>query len=321
MAVPRVFISSTFYDLKQVRFNIGDFIKNLGYEAVMHERSGVAYTQNEPLEQDCYHELASCDIVVCVIGNHFGSRSAGNELSITMNEIQTAIKNRKKVYIFIAKDVYIENRTYEYNKENGNFKSAYTDNLKIHEFISELKNNNRVLIESFDTTDEIISTLKLQFAGLFQNLLAHDASKSESAVVMDLSETASEIKDSVHELQEEQEAFFKKFESTVFGRNHTLRAVEEFLGLDKSSIFARNLDALDELMTAFGYNRVSVDNKQEDIRKYTKGGNFLTDTYVVVLKKVLVNDDGTFKDIRQNSIIRENLVCSVIPADDTQLPF
>lgn len=321
MAVPRVFISSTFYDLKQVRFNIGDFIKNLGYEAVMHERSGVAYTQNEPLEQDCYHELASCDIVVCVIGNHFGSRSAGNELSITMNEIQTAIKNRKKVYIFIAKDVYIENRTYEYNKENGNFKSAYTDNLKIHEFISELKNNNRVLIESFDTTDEIISTLKLQFAGLFQNLLAHDASKSESAVVMDLSETASEIKDSVHELREEQEAFFKKFESTVFGRNYTLRAVEEFLGLDKSSIFARNLDALDELMTAFGYNRVSVDNKQEDIRKYTKGGNFLTDTYVVVLKKVLVNDDGTFKDIRQNSIIRENLVCSVILADDTQLPF
>lgn len=321
MAVPRVFISSTFYDLKQVRFNIGDFIKNLGYEAVMHERSGVAYTQNEPLEQDCYHELASCDIVVCVIGNHFGSRSAGNELSITMNEIQTAIKNRKKVYIFIAKDVYIENRTYEYNKENGNFKSAYTDNLKIHEFISELKNNNRVLIESFDTTDEIISTLKLQFAGLFQNLLAHDASKSESAVVMDLSETASEIKDSVHEFREEQEAFFKKFESTVFGRNYTLRAIEEFLGLDKASIFARNIDALDELMAAFGYNRVSVDNKQEDIRKYTKGGNFLDDTYVVVLKKVLVNDDGTFKDIRQNSILRENLVCSIIPADDTQLPF
>lgn len=321
MAVPRVFISSTFYDLKQVRFNIGDFIKNLGYEAVMHERSGVAYTQNEPLEQDCYHELASCDIVVCVIGNHFGSRSAGNELSITMNEIQTAIKNRKKVYIFIAKDVYIENRTYEYNKENGSFKSAYTDNLKIHEFISELKNNNRVLIESFDTTDEIINTLKMQFAGLFQNLLAHDASKSESAVVMDLSETASEIKDSVHELREEQEAFFKKFESTVFGRNYTLRAIETFLGLDKASIFARNVDALDELMEAFGYNRVSVDNKQEDIRKYTKGGNFLDDTYVIVLKKVLVNEDGTFKDIRQNSTIKENLICSIIPADDTQLPF
>lgn len=321
MAVPRVFVSSTFYDLKQVRFNIGDFIKNLGYEPVMHEHSGVAYTQNEPLEHDCYHELVSCDIVVCIIGNHFGSKSEDNELSITMNEIRTAIQSRKKVYIFIAKDVYIENRTYEHNKENGNFKSAYTDNLKIHEFISELKNNKRVLIESFDTTDEIISTLKLQFAGLFQNLLAYNASKSESVVAMDLNEAASEIKDSVCELREEQERFFKKFESTVFGRNHTLRALEEFIGLDKASIFARNVDALDELMTAFGYTRVTVDNKQDDIRKYTKGGNYLEDTCVIVLKKILVNDDGTFKDIRQNSIIKENLICSVIHADDEQLPF
>jgi len=96
MALPRVFISSTYYDLKQVRYNIGDFIKNLGYEPIMHERSGVAYTQNEPLENDCYHELVSCDIVVCVIGNHFGSQSADNDFSITMNEIQNAIKSKKK---------------------------------------------------------------------------------------------------------------------------------------------------------------------------------------------------------------------------------
>lgn len=321
MSVPRVFISSTYYDLKQVRFNIGDFIKNLGYEPVMHERSGVAYTQNEPLEQDCYHELVSCDIVVCIIGNHFGSQSMDNEFSITMNEIQTAIKNRKKVYIFIAKDVYIENRTYEHNKDNENFKSAYTDNPKIHEFISELKQNNRVLISSFETTDEIISILKLQFAGLFQNLLAREASRSESAVIADLSETASEVKDSVHTLREEQEAFFKKFESTVFGRNYTLRALEEFLGIDKSSIFARNIDALDELMMAFGYESVPVDNKKEDRRKYTKGKYYYEDTYVIIFKKALFNNDGSFKDIRQSSIIKENLIYNIIPAEDAQLPF
>ena len=31
MAVPSVFISSTYYDLKEVRNNIGNFIMNLGY--------------------------------------------------------------------------------------------------------------------------------------------------------------------------------------------------------------------------------------------------------------------------------------------------
>lgn len=52
MAVPRVFLSSTFFDLKQVRNNIGDFIKGLGYEPVMHEKSSVAYTYTTPLEND-----------------------------------------------------------------------------------------------------------------------------------------------------------------------------------------------------------------------------------------------------------------------------
>ena len=57
MSIPRVFISSTYYDLKQVRNVIGDFIKNIGYEPVRHEHSDVAYTQNTPLEKDCYSEL------------------------------------------------------------------------------------------------------------------------------------------------------------------------------------------------------------------------------------------------------------------------
>lgn len=52
MAVPRVFLSSTFFDLKQVRNNIGDFIKGLGYEPVMHEKSSVAYTHTTPFEND-----------------------------------------------------------------------------------------------------------------------------------------------------------------------------------------------------------------------------------------------------------------------------
>ena len=44
MAVPRVFVSSTYYDLKQYRSNIETFIKSLGYDPIMHERSKVAYS-------------------------------------------------------------------------------------------------------------------------------------------------------------------------------------------------------------------------------------------------------------------------------------
>jgi hypothetical protein len=185
MAAPRVFISSTYYDLKHVRNDIGDFIRSLGYTPVMHDRGGVAYTQTDTIENSCYSELTTCDIVICIIGNHFGTQASTGDFSITMEELRTAIKNKKKIYIFIAKDVYIENRTYMQNKDSGTFRPAYADNIKIHQFIEELrlaiKNNP---IESFETTTDIVNSLKSQFAGLFQNFLARDASLTEAKQLM-----------------------------------------------------------------------------------------------------------------------------------------
>lgn len=37
MARPRVFISSTFYDLKQIRADLDNFIRSLGYDVVRNE--------------------------------------------------------------------------------------------------------------------------------------------------------------------------------------------------------------------------------------------------------------------------------------------
>lgn len=37
MAKPRVFISSTFYDLKQIRADLDNFILGLGYDVVRNE--------------------------------------------------------------------------------------------------------------------------------------------------------------------------------------------------------------------------------------------------------------------------------------------
>lgn len=322
MAVPRVFISSTYYDLRQVRNNIGDFIKNLGYEVVMHERSGVAYTQNEPLEHDCYHEMASCDIAVCIIGNHFGSQSGDNELSITMNEIQTAIRNKKKVYIFIAKDVYIENRTYERNKDNGTFKSAYTDDIRIHAFITELKCNTRVMIQSFETTDEIVRTLKLQFAGLFQNLLAREASLSNAKAAYDLQQSSDSIKSVIEELRLEKEEFFRRFDGTIFANYGLIYVLRKKLGIGKVTFFVNDLEGLNEFMDLLGFNAVEVDDFLEDRCKYMRTIGMSQET--VTIKHKLFDDDGKIKDIRNTAFVEENVLFSsyqIVPMDDFQLPF
>ena len=325
MAVPRVFISSTYYDLRQVRYNVGDFIKSLGYEIVMHERSGVAYTQNEPLEHDCYHEMASCDIAVCIIGNHFGSRSLDNDLSITMNEIQSAIQNKKKVYIFIAKDVYIENRTYEQNKENSGFRSAYTDDIRIHTFISELKKNTRVMIESFEVTDDITRTLKLQFAGLFQNLLSREASLSDSRVSFDLQQSADTIKAVIEELRMEKEDFFTKFEGTVFSNNGVIHTLRKMLGIKDIFFFVKDEAGLNELLTLLGFESINVDNPFEECCKYLRTQGTTQET--ITFMQELFDDKGNLKYIRSLRTIEEMIRYEAyqIPPfaldDDAQLPF
>ena len=322
MAAPRVFISSTYYDLKQVRNNIGDFIKDLGYEPVMHERSGVAYTQTEPLEYDCYHELASCDIVVCIIGNHFGSKSSDNELSITMNELKTAIKNKKKIYVFISNDVYIENRIYKKNKESGTFVSAYADDIKIHEYIEELTETTKNhVITPFETTEQIISVLKSQFAGLFQNLLQKEASATEAKTVYDLQESADNMRAIIADFQKEKEEFFNRFEGTPLKLNGVIHYLRELLNLKHCAFFIKDVKALDEFMKCIGFKSVDVDDPFEDHRKYSSTNNGIIETFV--FKDEVFEESGKIKDIRSREQLKQYVLheLEVSEDDDNDLPF
>lgn len=321
MAVPRIFVSSTYYDLRQVRNNIGNFIKSLGYEPVMHEKSGVAYTQNTALEHDCYNELNTCDIVICIIGNHFGTKAENEDLSITMKELETAIKAKKKIYVFISKDVNIENRTYAANKETAGFTPVCTDNIEIHKYILDLKHRVRNnYIGEFETTEEIIQILKLQFAGLFQNLLNRESSLTEEKTAYDLQETAEEIRDLIVSFNGEKEAFFQKFDSTIFATNFVLKKIKLKLGMEKSTFFAKDVEALDELMGVIGFKTVDCDDPFDDYRKYVC--EYADKKVSLVMKNELFEESGKLKDIRNSMEVDKYLFWNEEEKDDDDgLPF
>ena len=108
MAIPRVFISSTFYDLLHVRDDIDRFISELGYEAVRHESGSVPYGKDEAPEKYAYREVELCDIIVCIIGGRFGTESRDEKgYSITQNEIKKALDSGIPVFIFIEKTIFM----------------------------------------------------------------------------------------------------------------------------------------------------------------------------------------------------------------------
>lgn len=203
MAKPKVFISSTFYDLKHVRSDLEAFIKGLGYEAVRHEDGGIPYGKEETLEAYCYKEIKNIDILISIIGGKFGSKSENSEYSISQCELKVAIKENKQIYIFIEKNVYSEYETYFLNKDKGNINYKYADDVRIYHFIEEIKEFGKNTIIDFETATDITNFLKEQFAGLFQRYLESDTRAKEISLINKLESTANTLNKMVNFLSDE----------------------------------------------------------------------------------------------------------------------
>lgn len=174
MAKPRIFISSTFYDLRQIREDIDRSITEIGYEPVRHETGAIPYGKDERPESGAYREVELCDILVAIIGGRYGTESKTSPgASVTQNEIKRALERGIQVFIFIEKSVLTEFSFWELNKEVGDVKYRHVDNIKVFEFIAQLNalpQNNA--IAPFETAWDISKYLKEQFAGLFQMISA-----------------------------------------------------------------------------------------------------------------------------------------------------
>jgi hypothetical protein len=64
MVKPRVFVSSTYYDLKHIRNSLKSFIDSFGYEAVLFEYGDIPYDHQLTVAECCILEVAKCDILL-----------------------------------------------------------------------------------------------------------------------------------------------------------------------------------------------------------------------------------------------------------------
>ena len=105
MARPRIFISSTYYDLKNVRADLERYIGDRGFEPVLNERGQIPYGNEKRLEEYCYEEIEHCDILVSIIGGRFGADSSHEPHSISQMELKTAIEKTRPVYVFVERQI------------------------------------------------------------------------------------------------------------------------------------------------------------------------------------------------------------------------
>jgi hypothetical protein len=259
MAKPRIFISSTYFDLKNVRADLERFIKTQGFDPVLNERGHIAYGSREKLEEYCYKEIQLSDILVSIIGGRYGSQSKIESHSISNNELKTAIELGKQVYIFIDKNVHSEFRTYERNKENKSISYASVDDQKIFSFIEEIQSlptNNP--IADFETSSDITDYLKLQWAGLFQRLLAEHSKQKEINALEEIKSTARTLNQLVDYLVEERKNGDQAFKEILLANHPAFSELQTLLTIPYR-IFFSNIKELNELLKARSFKPVAPD--------------------------------------------------------------
>ena len=254
MAVPRVFVSSTFYDLRQVREDIDRFIRELGYEPVRNETGSIPYGKDAPPESYAYREIELCDIVVSIIGGRFGSESKeGMPYSISQKELKTALERGIQVFIFVDRNVLAEFATYQMNKDNKEVKYKFVDDKRVYEFIDEiykLPRNNP--LSPFDTSRDIIDFIKLQWAGLFQRFLQEQKRMSEATILEDMNSVAATLKQLVTYLTEEQHKGDVAIRDILLSNHPMFQQIKRLLNVQYRPFFT-NLEEFESWLPARGY--------------------------------------------------------------------
>jgi hypothetical protein len=297
MAKPRIFISSTFYDLRQVREDLERFIKGLGYEPVRHETGRIPYSKDEKLETSAYREIELCDVVVTIVGGRFGTESHDQPgYSITQTEIRRALERGIPVFIFVDRSALSEYSTYQLNKGNKDIKYRFVDDPRIYEFLEVLyglpKNNP---ITPFETAKDITDFLQEQWAGLFQRFLQQQQRLSEVRTLNEMNAVAATLRELVTFLTKEKQSGDEAIKTILLSNHPVFRRLAS---LTKTAyrVFFSNREEMVQWLEAR--------NWEEILPEYYDAGSSEEWTHdkigYLLFKTRLFDEDGRLKVFTEN---------------------
>ena len=189
---PRIFISSTFYDLKYIREDLANFVRSYGYEPVLFEDGDIGYTPGNTLDSSCYESMKNSDMVILIIGGEYGSAASGEKkdkfkeyMSVTRNEFKTAVESGIPIFVMIDKKVMVEYGVYEANyddieKANRAMTFPATKNINVFRFIKEIKGIVTLPIQEFERSADIKGFISKQWADMFKNYLSFLRNEKEN---------------------------------------------------------------------------------------------------------------------------------------------
>lgn len=214
MATPKVFVSSTCFDLGEVREQLARFIRSYGFDPVLSEHGDVFYKPECHTHESCLHEVSNCQLFVLIIGGRFGGEYVYDKTkSITNAEYSAAKACKIPVFTYVRSGVLSNHHFYQQNKKKEFVadieypaieKQEYA--IDIFNFIDEVRRSSENnAIEGFVNFQGIENHLRKQWAGLFFDLLRSKELTSQMNVTNHL---ISEVRSSSKKLEDLVKSFY-----------------------------------------------------------------------------------------------------------------
>jgi len=167
MRPPAVFVSSTFYDLRQIRADLRDFLASLGLEPILSEFTSFPVDPDASTFENCLKTVEQkADIFILIIGGRYGS-VVEEGTSITNLEFLRAHAKGIPVYSFVDKSLLSMLPVWKANPD-ADFRSA-VDTPKVFEFIGQIRDSGERWVFPFETAQDICGTLRTQLSYLFKD--------------------------------------------------------------------------------------------------------------------------------------------------------
>lgn len=287
---PRVFVSSTFYDLKYVREDLANFIRSRDFEPIMFEDGDIGYDSGKPLDDSCYDAMRNSDMVVLIIGGQYGTNATSQEdnlsefISITQKEFKTAYDSGIPIFAFVDGKVNAEFAIYKNNSENIEKNPKYItfnaakDN-RIFKFIDSIYKLGTIPLNDFNRISDIKDFLAKQWSDMFKKYLSMCKENQE---IETIKSSVSKLESMIDKISVMMDAVGKNVlkESNEYDTVKNKQCAQQIYSLFKNNIkfmrtdpykfngtqnFIDSICKASELLNTYKLEEVSKDMKLQDL--------------------------------------------------------
>lgn len=164
---PSIMVSSTFYDLREIRQQLAAFIeRDLGYRVFISEDGEFPVDPSVTAIENCRQRVEeNADVLVLIVGGRYGSVDTRSGRSVTNLEYLAARAKGIPIYAFLEKRTLTLYEAWQSAEAAGRASlGATVDTAQLFEFVEQVRKADEVWMFGFERSEDITNTLRGQLA-------------------------------------------------------------------------------------------------------------------------------------------------------------